>query len=155
MNEPGPNESPSDRPDLVTRVFAMKLDALMEDLTTKEVLGTCRAVASVIIYQKRGNIHCHIVLWTKNRRELTVLEYIDSVVSAENPASRRRRRTLSVGHRKNDARSLLTRRNTPVHERAQWSAPMPFLLSQKCGCPDLYRPLERIPLLPPPMQILG
>lgn len=53
--------------------------------SVKNVLGPYKAIAVVIEYQKRGNIHCHIVLGTTNRRELSLPQYIDSVVSAEIP----------------------------------------------------------------------
>lgn len=51
----------------------------------KQVLGAFRAIGSLIEYQNQGNIHCYIVLWTANRRELSYPEYIDSVVSAKAP----------------------------------------------------------------------
>lgn len=60
-----PGQDVRDRADLVDRVFGLKLDDLLGDLTVNGVLCKCRAVASVIEYQKRGNIHCHIVLWTE------------------------------------------------------------------------------------------
>lgn len=81
----GPGQTARDRLDLIDRVFALKLDALLADLIRKQVLGPFRAIASSIEYQKRGTIHCHIVLWTANREELLYPDYIDSVVSAEVP----------------------------------------------------------------------
>lgn len=83
--ELAPGQDVRDRPDLVDRVFGLKLDDLLGDLTVNGVLGKCRAVASVIECQNRGNIHCHIVLWTENHDDLLLPGYIDSVVSAEIP----------------------------------------------------------------------
>jgi len=37
------NETPADRPDLVARVFNLKLRSLLEDLTKHNVLGTAIA----------------------------------------------------------------------------------------------------------------
>ncbi|KAK1394749.1 hypothetical protein POM88_013805 [Heracleum sosnowskyi] len=51
------------RPDLVARVFKMKLDAMMDDFTKKHVLGRVRAVVYTIEFQKRGLPHAHIVVW--------------------------------------------------------------------------------------------
>lgn len=95
-NALGPGETVRDRLDLVDRVFALKLDALLDDLVHKQVLGPCHARASSIEYQKRGNIHCHIVLWTANGHELGYPEYIDSVVSAEVPHPKRDPRLCSL-----------------------------------------------------------
>ncbi|KAK1360977.1 hypothetical protein POM88_045451 [Heracleum sosnowskyi] len=55
------------RPDLVARVFKMKLDAMMNDLTKKHVLGRVLAVVYTVEFQKRGLPHAHIVLWLDNR----------------------------------------------------------------------------------------
>ncbi|SAL99778.1 hypothetical protein, partial, partial [Absidia glauca] len=73
-----------DRPDLVTRVFRLKLDALMDDLTKKSVLGKVIAHIRVVEFQKRGLPHAHILLILANEDKLNTDDY-DSVVSAEIP----------------------------------------------------------------------
>lgn len=50
-----------DRPDLVTRVFRLKLQSLMKDIAGG-AFGPLRADVWVIEYQKRGLPHAHIVL---------------------------------------------------------------------------------------------
>ena len=47
-------QQPVDRPDIVARVFKLKLDALLEDLFEKKILGEVAGYAWTIEYQKRG-----------------------------------------------------------------------------------------------------
>lgn len=50
------------RPDIVSRVFKLKLDELMKDLTTNCVFGVAIAHIRVIEFQKRGLPHAHILI---------------------------------------------------------------------------------------------
>ena len=52
----------ADRPDIVSRVFNLKLKALMNDLLKKHVLGKTVADIHVIESQKLGLPHAHILL---------------------------------------------------------------------------------------------
>ena len=58
----GPNQRAADRPDLIARIFHIKLQALLDDLTKAGVL--CRVIAwtCVVEFQKRGLPHAHILL---------------------------------------------------------------------------------------------
>ena len=58
----GPNEKAFDRPDLISRVFNMKLRALLDDINKKSVLGRTVAHVYVVEYQKRGLPHAHILI---------------------------------------------------------------------------------------------
>ena len=49
-------------PDLVARVFNIKLNALLHDLTKKHVMGRVKGYTYVIEFQKRGLPHAHILL---------------------------------------------------------------------------------------------
>jgi hypothetical protein len=49
-----PGEQTSDRPDLVARVFRIKLNSLMKDLTKNHALGHVEAFVYTIEFQKRG-----------------------------------------------------------------------------------------------------
>lgn len=60
-----PTQSAADRPDLVARVFYLKLKDLQE-LIKDDYFGPYLALVSVIEYQKRGLPHVHIVVWLKN-----------------------------------------------------------------------------------------
>jgi hypothetical protein len=59
-----PGQSSSDRPDLVNRVFCLKVQELMDDIFKRNVLG--RAVAHVWTteFQKRGLPHVHLIVLT-------------------------------------------------------------------------------------------
>ncbi|XP_074318412.1 uncharacterized protein LOC141655221 [Silene latifolia] len=54
---------PEDRPDILTRVFKLKLDELMRDLKERHIFGRTRAVVYTIEFQKRGLPHAHILLF--------------------------------------------------------------------------------------------
>ncbi len=73
-----------DRPELVTRVFNLKLDALLKDIKYG-VLGNVIAKIWVIEFQKRGLPHAHILLILNEALKLRTTEDNDSMVSAEIP----------------------------------------------------------------------
>jgi hypothetical protein len=47
-------QQPVDRPDIVARLFKLKLDALLEDLFEKKIFGEVAGYAWTIEYQKRS-----------------------------------------------------------------------------------------------------
>jgi len=57
-----PGQSASDRPDIVERVFKLKLDALKQDLVQNGVFGRVVADIHVVEWQNRGLPHAHILL---------------------------------------------------------------------------------------------
>jgi hypothetical protein len=57
-----PGETPQDRPDLVARVFKLKMDQLMDDLVKNMLFGKVVGYLSVVEWQKRGLPHVHILL---------------------------------------------------------------------------------------------
>ncbi len=80
-----PGEVASDRPDLVARVFKLKLDELLRDVTEVGVLGRCEAYTYVVEFQKRGLPHAHILLILAESDKPRDLATIDLLVSAEMP----------------------------------------------------------------------
>ncbi|XP_065682304.1 uncharacterized protein LOC136095523 [Hydra vulgaris] len=80
-----PDECASGRPDLVSRVFKMKLKCFLEDIFKKGVLGKVISHVQVIEFQKRGLPHVHILLHFVNNDRLETAEDIDSLISAEIP----------------------------------------------------------------------
>ena len=80
-----PGQSSSDRPDLVNRVFRLKVQELKDDLFKNGYLG--RAVARVwtIEFQKRGLPHVHMIIFLDPDSKLRTPEDIDSLLSAEFP----------------------------------------------------------------------
>ena len=69
------------RPDLVARVFQLKLRKLLRDLTERHVMGVINAHIYVIEFQKRGLPHVHILLIADPRDGFDE-DNIDDVVHA-------------------------------------------------------------------------
>jgi hypothetical protein len=67
LHELRPREEANDRPDLTSRVFNMKLNALLKDLLQNGVLGTAVADIHVVEWQKRGLPHDHILIILRNQ----------------------------------------------------------------------------------------
>ena len=57
-----PGQTPQDLPDIVARVFKLKLKALLSDIIEKNVFGITAAHIHVIKFQKRGLLHVHILI---------------------------------------------------------------------------------------------
>jgi hypothetical protein len=79
-----PTNTASDRPDLIARVFNLKLRAFLHDVVKEDAFGKVVAWMYTIEYQKRGLPHAHICLILAD--SLDSAEQIDAVVSAEIPA---------------------------------------------------------------------
>ena len=80
-----PGQTASDRPDLVARVFRMKLEAIKKDIFEDGVLGKTVAYVYVIEYQKRGLPHAHFLIHFADGYKLHTSFDIDSLISAEIP----------------------------------------------------------------------
>ncbi|XP_022032343.1 uncharacterized protein LOC110933428 [Helianthus annuus] len=76
---------PEDRPDILCRLFKMKLDALIKDMKEKKIFGDINAVVYTVEFQKRGLPHAHICLFMKADHKLPTVEHIDPFISAEIP----------------------------------------------------------------------
>ena len=57
-----PGQVAVDRPDVVARVFKLKVDELRNDLFKRNVLGRVLAYIFVVEFQKRGLPHIHMLL---------------------------------------------------------------------------------------------
>ena len=57
-----PGQTAQDRPDLVARIFQLKLQALLMLLTEKFVFGRPVGHVYVVEFQKRGLPHSHILI---------------------------------------------------------------------------------------------
>ncbi|XP_075444603.1 uncharacterized protein LOC142488115 [Ascaphus truei] len=75
-------QAPSDRHDLVARVFKLKLQKLMYIITKNHIFGQTRCWIYSIEWQKRGLPHAHILIWLKEKLHPI---HIDKVISAELP----------------------------------------------------------------------
>ncbi|GBN36432.1 hypothetical protein AVEN_54027-1 [Araneus ventricosus] len=76
---------PEDRPDIIIRVFNMKLKELLEDICKHGIFGTVLAYIYVIEFQKRGLPHAHILLTLDSENKIRTKDDIDKFVSAELP----------------------------------------------------------------------
>jgi hypothetical protein len=79
-----PWQNAKDRPELVTCVFNLKLNALLKDIKDG-VLGNVITKIWVIEFQKRGLPHAHILLILDEVSKLRTAEDYNSMVSAEIP----------------------------------------------------------------------
>ena len=77
-----PGQTPTDRPDIVSRVFKLKVKNLEELVTKGEFFGPHRAFMYTIEWQKRGLPHMHMLLWLEKS---IPPNGIDSVIRAEIP----------------------------------------------------------------------
>ncbi len=81
-----PGEVPNDRPDIISRVFWMKLEAVLDDLLKNGVFGRVIGHIHVIEFQKRGLPHAHIlIIMCPEDKSRTTEDTIDKVVRAEIP----------------------------------------------------------------------
>ncbi|XP_071739185.1 uncharacterized protein [Rutidosis leptorrhynchoides] len=78
-------QKPEDGPDIICRLFKIKLDSMIEDLKKKNVFGEMDSLLYRIEFQKRGLPHAHICTFLKASYKLTTSQDIDSIISAEIP----------------------------------------------------------------------
>ncbi|XP_021991133.1 uncharacterized protein LOC110887877 [Helianthus annuus] len=69
-----------DMPDILCRLFKMKLDSILKDLMDSKYFGEINAEI-----QKRGLSHAHICLFMKVGYKLPTIDHIDPFISAEIP----------------------------------------------------------------------
>jgi hypothetical protein len=81
----GFEEGVSSRPDLVSRVFQLKLEALMQDIETEQYFGKVTGYMYTVEWQKRGLPHAHILLFLHPEDAIRTVAEIDKVVCAEFP----------------------------------------------------------------------
>ena len=79
-----PSQQPADRPDIVARVFRLKLLELLTDLKNG-LFGPYAGHVYTIEYQKRGLPHCHLLLFLEPHVRFLTPEQVDEVVCAEIP----------------------------------------------------------------------
>lgn len=83
-----PGQTPNDRPDLIIRVFRIKMKLLIEELIKKHVLGVVTAYIYVVEFQKRGLPHCHILLILDEKDKIRTTQQVDLTVCAEMPVKK-------------------------------------------------------------------
>ena len=81
----GPNEKANDRPDLVSRIFKIKLNELMHNIKVKGVLGKSISHVQVTELQKRGLPHAYPLIHLSQEYKLQNSDGIDTLISTEIP----------------------------------------------------------------------
>ncbi|KAF7815066.1 uncharacterized protein G2W53_029035 [Senna tora] len=76
---------PEDRPDLLARIFKIKLNRLRRDVAKYMLFSNYRANIHTIEFQKRGLPHAHILLWLAPKHKFTSASQLDSVIFAKIP----------------------------------------------------------------------
>ena len=79
-----PGKTAYDRPDLVSRVFQMKKQALLQDIMNG-ALGRTVAYVYSIEFQKRGLPHMHLLIFFDQPHKLTTPEEINKLIWARLP----------------------------------------------------------------------
>ncbi|KAJ9567832.1 hypothetical protein OSB04_003798 [Centaurea solstitialis] len=77
--------NPEDRPDILCRLFKMKLDALIKELKDNALFGKVQAIVYTVEFHKRSLPHSHICLFMHSDFKLPTVEQIDPIISAEIP----------------------------------------------------------------------
>lgn len=78
-------EYPNDRPDIVARVFKLKVDHLLEIIVKGEIFGEVIAYYWVIEFQKRGLPYMHLLVTLSPEFVLRTRDEIDNCIKAEIP----------------------------------------------------------------------
>ncbi|XP_035840401.1 uncharacterized protein LOC110914193 [Helianthus annuus] len=74
-----------DRPDIIPRVFQMKVRTFVKHLRKRKPFGDVTADLYTIEFQKRGLPHYHTLLWVSNAYSIRNAEQVDHYISAELP----------------------------------------------------------------------
>ncbi|XP_060207250.1 uncharacterized protein LOC132635050 isoform X2 [Lycium barbarum] len=77
--------NPEDRPNILSRVFKIKLDQLIKDLQKNQIFGRVKAVIYTIEFQKQGLPHAHILLFLHEHNKYPTATDIDRIISAKVP----------------------------------------------------------------------
>ena len=72
-----PGQKPEDHPDLVARVFKQKLKALLAHIKKAAILGRVVAIMQIIVFQKRGLPHAHILIILRNEHRLQTADPVN------------------------------------------------------------------------------
>ena len=83
MSELKPFQNASDRPDLVTLVFGLKLKEFLYDIVERKIFGTILAYVYVTEHQKRGLSHAHCVFTLSNKDKIKTADDVNNIISAE------------------------------------------------------------------------
>jgi len=83
-DQPRKRQTPSDRPDIVARVFAQKIKAMLKDIKDG-LFGDVQGFVFTIEFQKHGLPHIHLLIFLKQRFKIRDAAHVNSIVSAQIP----------------------------------------------------------------------
>ena len=110
-----------DRPDIVSRVFQLKLKELIRDFR-RGAFGKLTAHVYSVEFQKSGNPHAHLLLWFQDKDAWLNPDTIDEFISAEIPDK-------EIAVKDKDGKILLVK--NPIFDRVTKS-----MLHGPCGSPE-------------------
>ncbi|CAF2091918.1 unnamed protein product [Rotaria magnacalcarata] len=93
-----PDQTPSDRSDLIARVFKLKLKQLIEDIVRNHIFERAVAHSFVIEFQKRGLSHCHMLIILASESKPRDSNSVDRIVSSEIPDADQNPQLYEMGH---------------------------------------------------------
>nr|XP_043619983.1 uncharacterized protein LOC122591814 [Erigeron canadensis] len=79
------NLTPEDRPDIISRMFKIILDEIINDFVEEEFFGPVQAVIYTVEFQKKGLPHAHICLFLAPANKFPRATDVDKYISAEIP----------------------------------------------------------------------
>ncbi|KAK8812301.1 hypothetical protein WA158_007535 [Blastocystis sp. Blastoise] len=91
-----PNQEAWERPDLVCRVFAIKLKYLYHLLKDENVFGKAQAITYTVEFQKRGLPHAHILLNVEQQDKIHDTNELDSIICAYLPDEEKNPRLFKI-----------------------------------------------------------
>ncbi|KAK9072558.1 hypothetical protein SSX86_008992 [Deinandra increscens subsp. villosa] len=74
-----------DKPEIVSRVFQIKLKAFIKFLKVSKPFGDVSAYVYTVEFQKRGLPHCHFLIWVTDPFKIRNPDELDRYISAEIP----------------------------------------------------------------------
>jgi hypothetical protein len=80
-----PGQSANDRPDIIARMFHLKVALLLNDIMNKAAFGEALAYVYTVEYQKRGLPHIHLIVFLHPDSHLSTPERVDRFISTEFP----------------------------------------------------------------------
>ena len=80
-----PGQTANDRPDIVSRVFELKKQALLKDVIKNGVLGKHVAHVYTVEFQKRGLPHMHLIVFFAHGDKIRSPEDFKNMVRADIP----------------------------------------------------------------------
>ncbi len=84
-NQGQPMQTWCDHPDLVARVFHLKVQEFLREIRQDGIFSEHVASVFTVEYQKRGLPHIHFLLFLAGRAQFDTIKKINQVISAEIP----------------------------------------------------------------------